>query len=446
MKKSTQASSRRAPSTLSRRGVLRSSTALVALPFLESLTRGQTVQAAEQPTSGPPKRLIFLGMGFGVTADRWYPDINTVGQDYELPGVLKPLQRHKSDISIIQNLMHQYSADGHSGSTFWLTGANRYAVPGQSFHNTVSVDQLAAETLGQQTRFTSIQLAAKVGYASDGHGPGSSLAWNRFGKPVAGIDTPVAAFHKMFSNDTTPLAQRQQQLADQSSVLDTVLMDAGAVNRKLNPTDKQKLDEYLQSIREIEVRLSKEEKWLTIDKRQPQNPVDEPGESLAGVEEIRMMYDLMVAAMQVDASRVFTYRMPSDSLIQSLGATMTSHTMSHFSEGERRTVSMSRDTTHAKLLAEFFDKLKASKEADGSSLFDHCSITFGSNLSSVHSLNNCPTLIAGGGAGIKQGRHLVMGDRKTPLCNLWLSLLNGSGIQANSFGDSTGLISELFDV
>ena len=123
---------------------------------------------------------------------------------------------------------------------------------------------------------------------------------------------------------------------------------------------------------------------------------------------------------------------------------MTSHTMSHYSEGERRTVSMNRDTTHAKLMAEFFDKLKATKEADGSSLFDHCAITFGSNLSSVHSLTNCPTLIAGGGAGFKHGRHLVMPNPKTPLCNLWLSTLRGTGIAAKSFGDASGVIEELF--
>lgn len=428
-----------------RRAFLRSGSALVALPFLESLGLSRSVDATEQSGSAPPKRLVFLGMGFGVTADRWYPDVKTTGENYELPGVLEPLQKHKQDISIVQNLMHQYSADGHSGSTFWLTGANRYAVPGQSFYNSVSVDQVAAESLGEHTRFTSMQLAAKPGYASDGHGPGTSLAWNRSGKPVAAIDTPVAAFHRLFSNDNTPLAERQQRLAEQRSVMDTVLSDANKVNKKLGATDKQKLEEYLQSIREIEVRLSKEEKWLTIDKRQPQNLTQEPDESLEGVEEIRMMYDLMVAAMQVDATRVFTYRMPCDSMIQSLGATMTSHSMSHYSEGERRTVSMSRDTTHARLLAEFFEKLKASKESDGSSLFDHCSITFGSNLSSVHSLTNCPTLIAGGGAGFKQGRHLVMSNPKTPLCNLWLSTLRGSGIATDSFGDSTGVIDELFD-
>lgn len=429
--------------TTPRRGFLRSSSAMITLPFLESLRGTRHAVAAGAPAVAPPKRMVFLGMGFGVTADRWYPDRNTVGENYELPKILKPLQKHQKDITIIQNLMHQYSADGHSGSTFWLTGANRYAIPGQSFNNTVSVDQVAAEVLGEQTRFTSIQLTAKAS-ETDGHGPGSSLAWNRSGKPVSGLDTPVAAFHRLFSNDNTPLAERQQRLMEQRSVLDTVLSDAKSVNRKLNRTDNQKLDEYFQSVREIEVRLAKEEKWLSVEKKVPANPVQEPGESLEGVEEIRMMYDLMLAAMQVDATRVFTYRMPVNSMIQSLGASMTAHSMSHYSEGERRDVSQSRDTAHAKLLAEFIDKLKASTEADGSSLYDHCAITLGTNLSSVHTLNNCPTLITGGGAGFQHGRHLVMSDAKTPLCNLWLSTLRGSGINVESFGDSNGMIDELF--
>lgn len=431
-------------SPIQRRAFLRSSSALITLPFLESFGFRKFASAAT--VAAAPKRMVFVGMGFGVTADRWYPDRKTVGENYEIPEILSPLKKHQKDITFIQNLMRQYSADGHSGSTFWLTGANRYAIPGQSFHNTVSVDQVAAEVLGEQTRFTSIQLAAKnpSDSAGDGHGPGFSLAWNRSGKPMSGLDTPVAAFHRLFSNDDTPLAERQQRLLEQRSVLDTVLVDAKSVSKKLAKTDNEKLDEYFESVREIEVRLAKEEKWLGIEKKVPQDAVKQPGESLEGFEEARMMYDIMVAAMQVDASRVFTYRLPVNSLIASLGATMSAHNMSHYSEGERRDVSQSRDKANAELLAGFIDKLKASKEADGSTLFDNISIAMGTNLSSVHTLTNCPTVIAGGGAGFKHGRNLVMSDPKTPLCNLWLSMLKGSGIQVDSFGDSRGVIEELF--
>lgn len=427
----------------SRRAFLGSSTALIALPVLESLRLPKSAMAAAAVT--PPKRMVFLGMGFGVTEETWYPDRATVGENYELSKVLKPLQKHKQDITIIQNLQHQFSNDGHSGSTFWLTGANRYAVPGQSFHNSVSVDQVAAEQLGRDTRFTSIQLsAAGTGTASDGHGPGLSLAWNRNGKPVSALNTPVSAFHRLFSTETTPLAERQQRLAEQRSVLDTVLLDAKSVGNKVNKTDAAKLEEYLESIREIEVRLSKEEKWLGVDKARPQSRIKEPAESLEGQYEMQANYDLMVAAMQVDATRVFTYRLPVDSLLRSLGSTMSAHNMSHYAEGDRHEISELRDMAHAKLLAKFFDKLKQTKEPDGSSLFDNVAITFGSNISTKHNLTNCPTIVAGGGAGIRQGRHLVMDDPKTPLCNLWLSLLRGSGLEAESHGDSTGVIEELF--
>ncbi|MDF1659941.1 MAG: DUF1552 domain-containing protein [Verrucomicrobiales bacterium] len=423
-----------------RRAFLKSSSATIALPFLESFGFRKFASATE--IAAPPKRMIWLGMGFGVTADKWFPSQEQVGRDYEFPEILKPLEKHRGDLTFIQNLMHQHSQDGHSGSTFWLTGANRYAVPGQSFHNTISVDQVAAETLGKDTRFTSIQLCAKGNSNSggDGHGPGLSLAWNSRGKPVAGLETPVAAYHRLFSDENTPLAERQARLLEQRSVLDTVMSDAKSVQRKLSKGDSDKIDEYFQSVREIEVRLSKEEQWLGVEKKRPQNPVTEPGESLLGYDELFVMADLMVAAMQVDASRVFTYRMPVDTLISSLGAGISAHTMSHYSHGERRDVSEMRDLHVAKFMSSFLDKLKASKEADGSSLYDNLSMTLGTNLFSVHTLRNCPTLVTGGGAGFAQGRSLVMSDPKTPLCNLWLSQLQGSGISAESFWDWTGVV------
>ncbi|MDF1741654.1 MAG: DUF1552 domain-containing protein [Verrucomicrobiales bacterium] len=430
---------------LTRRAVLRSSTATIALPFLESFGFRKFASAAEQVKS--PKRMIWMGMGFGVTADKWFPNKEDTGTDYAFPSILKPLEKHRDDLSFIQHLMHKDSQDGHSGSTFWLTGANRYAVPGQSFHNSISVDQLAAETLGQDTRFTSIQLCAReaADSGSSGHGPGLSLAWNRQGKPVSGLGSPVEAFHRLFSDESTPLAERQARLNEQRSVLDTVMSDAKFVQKKVSQSDNEKLDEYLQSVREIEVRLSKEEQWLDVEKKQPDPAVIEPGESLVGYEEMGVMADLMVAAMQVDATRVLTYRMPVDTMIASLGAGISAHTMSHYSHGERRDVSEMRDLYNAKFLARFIDKLKASREADGSTLFDNTTLTMGTNLFSVHTLRNCPTLVAGGGSGFVHGRHLVMGDEKTPLCNLWLSQLKGSGIDVESFGDSTGVIDELVE-
>lgn len=430
--------------SFNRRQFLASSRALIALPFLESFMSGPA--AAEAIAPGPAKRMVFLGMGFGVTQSTWFPDVNTVGTDYTLPEGLKPLARHKKDFSVIQNLFHQYSRNGHSGSTFWLTGANQYGVPGKSFHNTVSVDQVVAAQFGLKTRFSSLQLSGKkLEGAGSGHGPGLSLAWDQRGKPIPAYESANATFHKLFSNDNSPLEEQRARMAEERSILDTVLADARAVRRRTNQSDHEKLDEYLDSIRDIEIRIAKEESWLGVPRTKPDKALKEPGNSLDGIDEIRVMYDLMAAAMQVDATRVISYRMPADTLLQSLGASETAHLTSHYSErgGDRKTISQKRDEQHSKMLAEFFDKLKATTDSDGSTLFDNSTITFGSNINSMHSLVNCPTLVAGGGSGIKQGQHLVMENNKTPLCNLWLSLLKGSGIEADSFGDATGTIEGL---
>ncbi|MEM8953826.1 MAG: DUF1552 domain-containing protein [Verrucomicrobiota bacterium] len=425
-----------------RRSFLRSSTALIALPFLESLGFKRFAGAAASAVVTPPKRMVFLGFGWGVTRESWFPDTKTIGAEYQLPPGLAPLARHKDDLTIIQNLNNQFANEAHWGSTFYLTGANRYAEPGQSFSNSISADQVAAEVLGQDTRFTSIQLGCKNANNS-GHGPGLSLAWDRQGKPVAGLDNPLIAYHKLFSVDDTPLEQKQAMLQQKRSILDTVLDDAKSVSRGLTKTDTDKLDEYLHSIREIETRIAKEEQWLDIPKVQPKDPIKEPPAKVAGFDEVKIMYDLMVAAMQTDATRVMTYRQPVDSFIASLGATISGHNMSHYDNGARKEVSQLRDQKQSELLAHFIDRLKASKEADGSSLYDHIALSYGSNINSIHYLTNCPAIITGGGAGINHGRHLVLEDKKTPLCNLWLTLLQGTGIDVDSHGDSTGTIKEL---
>lgn len=421
----------------SRRHFLRSSTVCIALPFLESLGFRRFASAAI--AAAPPKRMLFIATGWGVTAETWYPSVQQTGSEWMLPDGLKPLARHHRDITVVQNCYHKFSSDGHAPSTFWLTGANRYREPGKSFSNTISVDQVAAAELGRETRFESLCLNG-TNPGEGGHGP---MQWNRQGKPLAGIDSPVAAFHKLFSDDKTPLALRQAQLRQQRSVLDLVLNEARFVSKGLSRGDTDKLGEYLESIRDIETRISKEEQWLTVPKAKPADALHEPNKGASGKEQIKVMYDLIVAAFQTDSTRVVGYRLPVDSLLRSLNHNIGGHTMSHYAPGPRMDASQARDRANSELLAGLLDKLKASKHADDTSLFDHTSVVFGSNVRNAHNLDNCPTLITGGGAGIKRGQHLVMSDAKTPLCNVWLTLLHGVGVRAKSFGDSTGLIEPL---
>jgi hypothetical protein len=421
-----------------RRRFLRAAGTVLALPALESLGFRRFASAATA-IAPRPKRAVFLGFGWGVTESTWMPDKKVTGADYVLPPGLAPLARHKADFTIVQGLTNKFANEAHWGSTFWLTGANRYAEPGQSFHNSISVDQVVAGKLGQETRFSSIQLSSSNGVAN-GHGPGLSLAWDGRGKPMAGLETPLAAYHRLFSDGTMPLSQRQMMLAQQRSVLDAVLVDAKRVQRGLNKTDTDKLDEYFQGVRDIETRLAKDEKWLAVPTGKP--PLAEPKPGLAGHDEIQLMYDLIVAALQTDATRVITYRQPVGSLLNSLGLKIAAHDMTHYTTGDRLAASQRRDVAQSQLLAGLLDKLRATKEPDGTSLLDHTVLAYGSNIRTVHYLDNCPTILAGGGARLKLGQHLVL-RHDTPLCNAWLTLLNGLDIEADRHGDSSGVVKEL---
>jgi hypothetical protein len=400
---------------VSRRRFLQAGSSFIALPWLAVGGNG-TLPAAEPSRTSSPKRMIFLGFGWGVTEESWYPRSTDQGPAYTLPPGLQPLARHKADFTIVQNLTNRFANNGHYGSTFWLSGANEFGEPGQSFHNSISADQVAASHLGGDVRFDSLALDCGDAAGKSGHGPGLSLSWDARGKPVGGPRNPLEAFHRLFSRDGTPLAQRK--------------------------ADNDKLDEYFQGIRDIEKRLSREEKWLGVP--QPTAPLGEPRSDSSGYDEIKLMYEIMVAALQTDSTRVATYRQPTHTLVASLGITMDSHTMSHYHgpRGEKLEASQRRDLAQSELLAGLLDRLKVVKEPDGSSLFDHTTVVYGSNIRSGHSVDNCPTIIAGKGAGLKMGQHLVA-PKDTPLCNAWLTLLQGSGVPVERHGDSTGVVKEL---
>lgn len=426
----------------SRQVFLKSGATCLALPAFESLIAPSKLSAAEK-RSKPPKRLAYMGFGWGVTHETWFPSKDERGPWKDLPKGLAPLAKHKKDITMIRHCSNNSTNEAHWGSTFWLTGANQFAIPGQSFHNSISADQVAAQEFGKTTRFASIQLgtARAIG---QGHGPGLSLAWNHQGKPISGFDSPKRAFEQLFADDKTPKEVIQAQFDEKRSILDAVMLDAKMVSKGLNKNDQDKMNEYFQSIRDIETRIAKEEAWIDIPKKKPGKEFKAPGVTNNGYEEIKLMIDIMVAAMQVDASRVFTYRMPVDSLLDHLEATISGHNMSHYNGNpQRQMVSENRDKALSELYAYLISRLKASREIDGSSLFDHICLTMGSNIRTSHTLRDCPVLITGKGAGLKLGEHIVPEVERIPLCNVWLTQLKGLGLNVESHGDSTGIIEDL---
>ncbi len=230
-------------------------------------------------------------------------------------------------------------------------------------------------------------------------------------------------------------------LAEERSVLDSVMIEAKDMQRGLTKSDTDKLDEYFQSIRDIETRLSKAEKWMDVPKSEA--PLEAPDEALVGRSEIEMMYKLMVAALQTDNTRIITYREPGGRLLSSIGASGNPHNVSHYRAGSETEVSSKmRDKAHSELLALAGGKALATKEVDGSSLFDHVALAFGSNIRSIHYLENPPTLISGGGANLQLGQNLVLNEG-TPLNNVWLTMLQGVGVNVDRHGDSTGVVKEL---
>lgn len=443
---------------ISRRSFLATQASMLSLPVLSSLAMGA------KPSSAP-KRFIFLAHGWGGTEGEFLPSLTKPGALEALPANLAPLERHRESLTFVQNTRHKHSHEAHWGSTFWLTGADQYAIPGRNFHNSISADQIIAGYLGTDTRFGSVQIGCANPEPS-GHGPGLSLAWNSAGKPVSGVNSPYALYQKLFGVEDRPIEEQKKQFEKKQTVLDALAVDANALSGQLGETDRDKLQEYVSSVQDIETSLSKELEWIDVPKPRPDG-VRVPPKGLGaqegkeirgehnwalneftskgteGEEEIRLVYQMIVAAMKVDSSRVFTYRQPVEGMLKDFGGGITGHNMSHLASEERREMSRLRDRKQAELLAELIDQLKAWKEPDGSTLFDNTTLVFGSNIQTRHNLTNCPTLVTGGGSHVRLGQNFVSQEKDTPLCNVWLTLMQGAGLEVNEHGDSTGIIGDL---
>ena len=425
--------------SITRRSFFRAGGACLALPFLE------TFATAKAASATPPKRMIFLGGGFGFTKDTFYPTEAGRFSEIGLTEGLMPLKRHQDDITMVANMSNLGATDPHGGSCSYLTGANVAGTPGKRFFNSISCDQVAAQHLGKETRFSSISLAAKEpdGSQNSGHGKGLSLSWDDSGNPIPGINKPLDFFRTIFANPADSREELDARLKKNQSVLDIVRLEGGAMKRTLSKGDQEKLDEYFTGVRQIEQGLERQAKWADIPK--PGAPFDQPGEGLLGEEEIQMMYDMIMVALQTDSTRVLTYRQPVCSVLAGMGIKLKAHSLSHYGFSEPRTLaSRERDKKCSELFGHFIDRLKEAKDIDGSRLFDNCIVSYGTNLRSGHELKGVPAILSGGGAkDIKHGRHIILPESDTPLANYWLTLMQQAGIPGETFSHSTGNVPEL---
>jgi len=425
----------------SRRSFLRAGASVLAIPFLE------TFASAKDSAANPPKRVVFLGGGFGFTKDTFYPQKSGRFSEIGLTEGLAPLQRHQNDFTMVSNLTNLGASNPHGGSLSYLTGANVAGTPGKRFHNSISCDQLLARKLGQETRFSTLTLAASEvdGGSNSGHGGGLSLAWSDSGSPIPGINRPIDLYYTLFANPKDSREELDTRLKNQQSILDVVRLNGNSIKRRLSRGDREKLDEYFTGVRQIEKGLERQAKWADVPK--PAASFEAPDEGLTGEEAIRLMYDMIIVALQTDATRVVTYRQPVCSLLAGMGIRLKAHSLSHYGFSQPRIqASRQRDKKCTGLFAHFLDRLKEARDSDGSRLFDNCIVSYGTNLRSGHELKNLPALLSGGGAqDIRHGRHIVLPEEDTPLANYWLTLMQQAGLELDQFSHSTGIVAELLD-
>jgi len=410
--------------SLSRRAFLKGTGATVALPFLSAMT------PAFAKTATAPKRFVAMNAGLGFHAPNFIP--TEAGANYKAPVYLEKLAAHRKDFTVFSGLSHPNSngANGHTSELTWLTSAPRPGLAG--FKNTISLDQLMARHIGAATRFPSMTIGAR----------GSSLSWTANGVQIPVQMHPAKIFRQLFVDGTEQeVAEELKNLERGRSILDTVLDDAKLLSISLGARDREKLDEYFTSVRELEIRLQQNKEWAKrpkpkVDYKEPQDVADR-NDILA---KQRLMNDLTLLALQTDSTRVIAYSLGGMNAVPSNipGVRTDWHMLSHHGRDEQKIEELTRiEAAEFAVFSEFLTKLKGVKEAGGH-LLDHTAILFGSNLgnASSHSWRNLPILLAGG--GYKHGHHAAHDpENNTPFANLFVPLAQRMGVEIDQFGSST---------
>ncbi len=433
---------------LSRRTVLRGLGASVALPMLDAMR--PAFAASETPS---PFRLAFTYVPNGVTPADWTPV--GLGRNFELSRILKPLEPYRDRLLVLSGLAHKNGnalGDGpgdhaRAGASF-LTGVHPHKTAGADIKNGVSVDQIAARAVGEGTRLLSLELGCEesrtVGNCDSGYSCAytNSISWRSDTTPNPPETNPRMAFERLFGADEVTLdaEARARRTADRRSVLDFVAERSRGLAASLGPSDRRKLDEYMTGVREIERQIERAEK----DAREVPPPFEKPaGIPAEFADYVKLMFDLQVAALQADLTRVVTFMMGREGSLQSypeIGVPDSHHPLTHH-RGQADLVERVTkiNVFHVELFAQLVGKLASIKDGDAT-LLDRVAIVYGSGLADGdrHTHEDLPVVVVGGGIG--DGRHLAC-PAETPMTNLFLTLLERMGVGQEMLGDSTGRLS-----
>lgn len=441
--------------SLSRRHFLRGLGACLALPAFESLRPFKALAAGKSA----PVRMAFICVPNGTIPSAWWP-AGDGGADFELSRTLQPMAKVRHRLQIISGLKDQSAEAGpdgagdhaRAGGTF-LTGVRIKKTSGSDIYAGVSIDQVVARQVGHLTRFPSLELTCdavrKAGNCDSGYSCayGYNMAWRSPTQPLPGEPNPRLVFERLFGAGSP--GERVQNLkrrqVEQHSILDYLTQDAAAIERKLNGRDRQKLDQYLTGVREIEQRIERAERM----------PVSNPeAEAPTGIpptfdEHINLMSEILVLAFQTDSTRVATLLYAgegSNRTFSEIGLSEGHHNLTHHFNNATMIAKVKEiDLWYVKQFTKFLEKLEETKDVDGNSLLHNSMILYGSGNAdgNRHSHSNLPILLAGGGGGaFKGGRYLKVNP--TPLTNLFLNMADQMGTKGiENHGDSTGRLSEV---
>jgi hypothetical protein len=427
---------------LSRRRFLKAAGIALSLPLLEAMTpafagmaRSVTGKTASEVPGTKPHRMFAICNNLGLLPDQFFP--RQTGRDYPLSPYLEMLEEHRDDFTVFSGVSHPDVDGGHPADNCFLTAAPH---PGRgSFRNTISIDQYIGERIGHLTRFPTLTLGVNVERGQ------RSLSWTSSGVLIPCEEKASDVFRKLFMQGTaeeTAAQVRRLQLGE--SILDAVATQAKEMERNLGARDRQRLDQYFTSVRDLEQRLTMAREWEHKPKPVVSAPVPlDPESPRAYMDKVRLMYDVARLAFETDSTRSIALLLDSvNSPAIEFGDVKTTdgyHNLSHHGKSDAKLAQLKAiDRWHMKLLGELFTHLKGVRE-DGEQLLNRTMILYGSNLgnANTHVTTNLPTLLAGG--GFKHGSHLGFDtERNYPLPNLFVTMLQRLGLETDKFASSTG--------
>jgi hypothetical protein len=437
---------------LPRRTFLRGMGAAVALPLLDAMVPSMTALA--KTPAEPVRRLGFVYMPMGCDLPRWTPPGE--GKLVELSATLHSLAPVVDQLTVITNLelKNAYPGTHATSNAAFLSAARAKWTESTDYYLGTTVDQIAAKEIGQQTLLPSLELSMDllqtVGQCDNGYACvyQNNLSWSSPTTPLPAEAHPRIVFERLFGEGGSA-ADRRAALGRRTSLLDWIREDIARLQRALGPEDRTRVDQYLETVREVERRIQKAEAGTT-DNQLPD--LDRPvGVPAAYADHARLMFDLQVLALQGDVTRVITFQLAretSNRTYPEIGVPDPHHPLTHHGNNPEKIARMAKiNAFHVSLFAYFLEKLKSTPEG-GASLLDHTLYLYGSGMGNpnIHDHVNLPILVAGGGgSGLKGGRHIKYAE-PVPLANLHLTLLERAGVRLDAFADSKGKVDELLSL